>query len=233
VRTHFDAVAEQYDDSLPAHVQVHYLEKRLHYIRRHVPVGGIVLDVGCGTGVLCNLLRTNGYKVAGIDPSMGMVRKGRLDGNLPLAVVADGIHLPFADGTFDLTYCVAVLHHVEARAKVGATLAEMARVTIPGGYVLVWDHNPRNPYWPLLMRRVPQDIGEERLIPLDEILDGLRTGGARPVLTQQLGLVPDFVPSSLLPLATVIEGIVERVPLARRFCAHNVVLAERVAKPPA
>ena len=41
----------------------------------------------------------------------------------------------------------------------------MVRVARPGGRILVWDHNPRNPYWGRLMARVPQDTGEERLIP--------------------------------------------------------------------
>jgi SAM-dependent methyltransferase len=47
-------------------------------------------------------------------------------------VQADGENLPFADGTFDVTYCVATLHHaLDLRKMVG----EMARVTRPGGVV--------------------------------------------------------------------------------------------------
>jgi SAM-dependent methyltransferase/uncharacterized protein YbaR (Trm112 family) len=47
-------------------------------------------------------------------------------------VQADGEHLPFPDGLFDLTYCVATLHHaLDLRRMV----AEMARVTAPGGLV--------------------------------------------------------------------------------------------------
>ncbi len=49
----------------------------------------------------------------------------------------------------------------------------MVRVAKPVGRVLIWDHNPRNPYWRLLMARVPQDTGEERLIGVTELLDGL------------------------------------------------------------
>ena len=44
------------------------------------------------------------------------------------------------------------------------------------------------------MARVPQDTGEERLIPEAEVLDGLRAGGAQIVRADQLGLVPDFAP---------------------------------------
>jgi SAM-dependent methyltransferase len=47
-------------------------------------------------------------------------------------VQADGEHLPFADGAFDVTYCVATLHHALDLNKM---VAEMARVTRPGGIV--------------------------------------------------------------------------------------------------
>ena len=48
------------------------------------------------------------------------------------------------------------------------------------------------------MARVPQDDGSERLIPEAEVLAGLRSGGAGPMQSVQLGFVPDFVPPALL-----------------------------------
>jgi SAM-dependent methyltransferase len=117
------------------------------------------------------------------------------------------------------------MHHIADPAGVREALVEMARVVKPGGHVLIWDHNPRNPYWPHLMKRVPQDRGDERLIGLDELLSGLRAGGAEPVLVRQLGLVPDFTPPRLLGLVAAIERAAERTPLLRKRCAHNVVLA--------
>ena len=103
----------------------------------------------------------------------------------------------------------------------------MVRVARPGGRILVWDHNPRNPYWGRLMARVPQDTGEERLIPEDEILDGLRSAGAEIACSAQLGLVPDFVPRSALRAAAAVERGIERTPLIRWLGAHNVVLAAK------
>jgi hypothetical protein len=106
----------------------------------------------------------------------------------------------------------------------------MVRVTRPGGHVLIWDHNPRNPYWPLLMRRVPQDTGAERLIPEEEIHSGLALGGATVVNTAQLGLVPDFAPAALLGAAARLERAAEATPGVRRLCAHNVVLAVKTGE---
>jgi SAM-dependent methyltransferase len=143
------------------------------------------------------------------------------------AVRASGTDIPFPDDSFDLVLCVAVMHHIAEAGAVRETLAEMTRVTRPGGRIVVWDHNPRNPYWKLLMARVPQDTGEERLIPEAELLDGLAAAGARTLVSTQLGLVPDFVPRSGLRAAAAAERAVERTPLARRLCAHNVILAQK------
>ena len=166
-----------------------------------------------------------GYAVVALDASRGMLRQLRGRRSEVPAIAADATALPLPDDTFALTYCVAVLHHVADPEAVRRTLAEMVRVTRPGGHVLVWDHNPRNPYWPIVMRRVPQDTGAERLIPEAEIVEGLTAAGARPVRVAQLGLMPDCVPRSLLGMAAAVERGVEAIPGLRRFCAHNVVLA--------
>jgi SAM-dependent methyltransferase len=224
--THFDEIASVYDDSLPAHVVEHYLAKRARFVLEHCPPGQ-ALDVGCGTGLLAERLQAAGYRMTGVDPSDGMLdilrsRAPRID-----ARQASGTALPFEDGSFDLVYCVAVMHHVADPLDVKATLSEMVRVAKPGGRVLVWDHNPRNPYWRVLMARVPQDTGDERLIPEDEIAGGLEAAGASVVESSQLGLVPDFTPKSAMRLAAAVERAVERTPILSKLAAHNVVLARK------
>lgn len=224
IGTNFDEVAAEYDESLPNYVVEHYSRKRLAFIQQHT-LRGKTLDVGCGTGQLARRVANAGYDVVGLDPSRGMLGVMQRSDATAIGVTGSGMALPFADDTFDLTYCIAVMHHVAEPDRVRKTLTEMVRVTKPGGHILVWDHNPRNPYWPILMRRVPQDTGEERLIPEPEIIEGLSAGGAKTVLAQPLGLVPDFTPRWLLPLAAKAESLVERVPLLHRLCAHNVILA--------
>jgi SAM-dependent methyltransferase len=224
--SHFDEIAEVYDESLPAHVVAHYLAKRTAYVAALCPAGR-VLDVGCGTGALAGRLAERGYDVVGVDPSAGMLDVLRTRHPGVEAVVASGTGLPLEDDDFDLVLTVAALHHVAEPGAVRQTLGEMTRVSRPGGRILVWDHNPRNPYWSSLMRRVPQDIGEERLIGEAEIVDGLRTAGARILASQQLGLVPEFVPPWALRAAAGLERLVEHMPLLRRFAAHNVIVATK------
>jgi SAM-dependent methyltransferase len=226
--SHFDDIAMVYDASLPAHVVEHYLRKRTRFVVEHCPRGS-GLDVGCGTGVLAARLAAAGYAMTGVDPSAGMLDVMRARFPELTAVEASGTELPFAGDAFDLVLTVAALHHIADPADVRRTLAEMVRVLRPGGRIVVWDHNPRNPYWGPLMARVPQDTGEERLIPEAEVLDGLRAGGGQVLRSCQLGLVPDFVPARGLRAAAALERQVERTPLVRWLGAHNVVLATKAA----
>jgi SAM-dependent methyltransferase len=226
-QTNFDAVADAYDESLPVHVMEHYITKRTAFIKKHIPTGSKVLDVGCGTGVLAERLLLEGYEVTGADPFAAMLEHMQARNPALKTVHAHGQCLPFEDGTFDFTYSVAVMHHIAEPKDVRNTLAEMCRVTKPGGRVLVWDHNPRNPYWPILMKRVPQDTGAERLIPEREIREGLAAGGATAMEAKALGLMPDFTPAFLTGAVARLERIVEKTPGLKRFCAHNVVLARR------
>jgi ubiquinone/menaquinone biosynthesis C-methylase UbiE len=224
-RSHFDAIASDYDRSLPEHVQAHYRRKRVKLIGPLL-AGGKGLDVGCGTGTLMEALREFGT-VVGVDGSVGMLQVLRQAGR---GEAGEGMtwQLPFADNSFDVAYCIAVLHHVADPVLVRRTVCEMARVTRPGGKLVIWDHNPLNPYWPILMARCPQDTGDERLIPQKEILRALQDSGMGEVACRQTGFVPDFVPACLMPLARSLEWLVERTPMLRRLCAHNVIVATKL-----
>lgn len=227
-RSHFDEIAAVYDESLPPHVVEHYLRKRTAFVLSLRPAGS-VLDVGCGTGALARRLSAAGYRVTGVDPSDGMLDVMRTRAPDVRAVHASGAELPFEAGSFDVVLSVATFHHIAEPDAVRATLAEMTRVSKPGGRIVIWDHNPRNPYWSLLMARVPQDTGEERLIGEAELIEGLIAGGAQVLGVQRLGFVPDFTPRPAIGAAAAFERLLERTPVVQRYAAHNVVVATKLA----
>jgi SAM-dependent methyltransferase len=105
--------------------------------RAGVPLRGRVLDAGCGGGGMPLSLAEEALQVVGIDPAERFhdagVRLGRERGmrNLHFAL-ADGMALPFRDGTFDLVLSHAVIEHV---ADAPLYLRECARVLAPGGHV--------------------------------------------------------------------------------------------------
>ncbi len=101
--------------------------------------GQDALDVGCGTGALTDVLveRLGADRVTAVDPSQSFV--AALSAKHPDLPVqrASAERLPFADATFDRTLAQLVVHFMAEPAK---GLAEMARVTRPGGIVAanVW-----------------------------------------------------------------------------------------------
>lgn len=104
--------------------------------------GQTALDVGCGAGALTAVLvdRLGADHVRAIDPSPAFV--AALPDRLPGVEVTLGAaeDLPYADAAVDLTLAQLVVHFMSDPV---AGLAEMARVTAPGGVVAatVWDHS--------------------------------------------------------------------------------------------
>lgn len=97
--------------------------------------GDLVLDVASGTGMLARDLGASGAEVVALDFSWNMLRAGADRGDpLLLWCNADGTRLPFADATFD---AVTIAFGLRNLPDIAAGLAEMARVTKPGGQILV------------------------------------------------------------------------------------------------
>ena len=95
------------------------------------------LDVGTGAGALAFALAALVREVVGLDPVPELLELARARG-LPNTefVEGDGAALPFPDASFDLVGTHRTLHHV---AQPDRVVAELARVTRPGGQVLVVD----------------------------------------------------------------------------------------------
>ena len=106
-----------------------------------------VADLGCGEGALALEIARWAKRVAAVDPDPAVLERARGGAGERSNVDWTCAHLgalPFADASFDLALLSQVLHGLEApRAAVG----EAARVTRPGGTVLVLDLLPHDESW--------------------------------------------------------------------------------------
>ncbi|HEY8123018.1 MAG TPA: class I SAM-dependent methyltransferase [Myxococcota bacterium] len=101
--------------------------------------GSRILDVASGFGQDAASLRARGAEVVGAEPSARMTGWARLvsekaAGPAPHWVRGWSDALPFADASFDASYCKGALDHFD---RPELAIAEMARVTRPGGRVIL------------------------------------------------------------------------------------------------
>jgi SAM-dependent methyltransferase len=100
--------------------------------------GARVLDDGCGIGTYVQKLSQVAGEVYGLDYERERVAEGARRLARPGLVCGAGEHLPFRDGCFDLVLSNEVIEHVQDDRQ---ALAEMARVTRPGGRLVIFCPN--------------------------------------------------------------------------------------------
>ncbi len=160
--------------------------------------GGELLDAGCGTGMMLSFLRKSRpdqFALTGLDRSASMIDAAK-------RVVADGAgirfvvgrieEMPFAADSFDVVLLMGSLEYV---TSVEQALAEIARVTRPGGRVVVTMGNRWSPYrlWETMiwshLRRHRGEVESPVVRRVDErrLRDDLERSGLKPVSVLRYG----------------------------------------------
>ena len=222
----FDRVARTYEEVVPSHIKDHYLAKRLKFILSETGSEGLALDCGCGTGSLAEALSRKGKQVIGLDNSIGMLRE-MLQKEVAVPVCGDSVIPPFRNSVFDLVIAVGLLHHILEEKKIEGCLREMLRVTRKGGKVIIIDPNPANPYWKFFNRKFPLDPEKERNIPTRRFLDIFSRCNVADIRYFRSGIIPDFTPTVLLPFFKRVESLLEYLPLANLFLAHQTIIVTK------
>lgn len=169
VNNHFELAASDWEHiyregTLRGRIYQDRLAITLQWIEQlHLGSTAHLLEVGCGAGFATAALAKKGYRVDAVDSVAAMLNltSKRLADNGTAERVrivrADVRRLPMPNNSFDLVLALGVLPWLDDPL---AAVREMARVTRPGGYVIVTADNS---------------------VRLDEILDPLKIPILRPV----------------------------------------------------
>jgi demethylmenaquinone methyltransferase/2-methoxy-6-polyprenyl-1,4-benzoquinol methylase len=203
--------------------------------------GALALDLATGTGdlALALLAETGARGVVGVDFVEGMLRLGREkltalgEGRIRL-LAGDALQLPFADGAFG---CVASAFLLRNLTDLRAGLAEMRRVTAPGGSVVALEiTQPTLPGWRqafrLYFHRVVPAVGaviagnREAYTYLPQSVDRFVTPGELAGLMEAVGLRDVRVRRVGLGTVTIHVGHVGQIGHADRGGADHGGLAD-------
>ena len=134
--TSYDHVAELYD---AAFEDILVRRDEWNWLNAHLPSGKIdLLDIGCGNGALLFALRDRISTGAGVDESSKIIERAMIK-NAENAHISfekiDGPVLPFPDNSFDVVTSLMSFRYLDW----DPLLAEIKRVTRPGGKLLIVD----------------------------------------------------------------------------------------------
>jgi ubiquinone/menaquinone biosynthesis C-methylase UbiE len=110
-----------------------------------------VIDVGCGTGALCSVLREKGLSVTGVDPAEKMLdiaRKTTQGENIRFVKGSTVGRLPFENDSFDVAIASYVAHGMEKSAR-KKLYAEMSRLAAKK--VIIYDYNKKRAFFTSLV----------------------------------------------------------------------------------
>lgn len=187
--------------------------------------GAPVLDVGCGTGAAARaakaLVGASGL-VVGIDVNRYMLDIAKALAHDVEFREGDARALPVRDHSFEIVLCAHTLQFIADRPRV---CAQLARVTAPGGRVVVsaWEALDRNPYYAALGDALLTFMGPEVAFAItsgctlgsERALYGLLTGAGLVDVTVddveldvQLGDLSLFIPRHVgaTPAAIAFRG---------------------------
>ena len=131
---HYDLIAKSYD-GLYDEEQRMKIEVALE--RVELTAESLILDCGCGTGLLFEYVASKAKMVVGLDISRGILKeaekRARKFGNVHL-ILADADHTPFKDGVFSHVFAVTLLQNMPNPEE---TLAEVMRVAGKKAFIVV------------------------------------------------------------------------------------------------
>lgn len=129
----YDDLAAEWCKPRGAFAMLHWIAvARAGLVPAAARAGSVLVDIGCGGGVLAPHLAAKGHRHVGIDLSASALAAARM--RSVTVTQADAGRLPLADEVADVVVVGELLEHVEDSA---AVLAEAIRVLRPGGTLVL------------------------------------------------------------------------------------------------
>ncbi len=231
VQQHYDEVAEIYDLRYARGKGQQYYGHLSRHVIECVQPGGLLLDIGCGTGLFIERYLPLGSGAIGIDISKGMIERAR--GRCPESefLVGTADALPFQEGTFDAVVSLLAFSYVRRPQEM---MEDVYRILRPGGTfaLCTLGKNVLTSVVPALywlgekmeVRKIGVGHFGERYYDEDEMEFLLRAAGFTGIQVRRCSFAHLSLATPIFDLARKMEPFVEqKLPyLAYNLCASGV-----------
>jgi SAM-dependent methyltransferase len=149
-----------------------------------------ILEVGCGNGNLTVHLQETFAQLDGCDISDVLIQEAKQ--RVPAAnfsLNTPGQPLPYADQSYHLVAIACVLHHMKDQ-DFPLLFAEVRRVLKPGGWLVIFEHNPINPVTRYIVANCDLDRDVERLIRPKLLVSQSKQAGLDRTKTDYISFFP-------------------------------------------
>lgn len=172
-----------------------------------------ILDFGCGIGETTRIMREMfpNSTITGYDESGESIAKA-LTLCLPQTTFVKAVKkgIPAKDEQYNVIYSNGTFHHIDWKDH-RHFLKELARVVTLGGYVFIFENNPRNPLMMHAMKKNPFDAGLKAIPPSHLVALG-KAVGLSYVKTDYYFFFP-----RILKLFRLLEKFLRGIPLGAQY----------------
>ncbi len=167
-----------------------YLSERL--LKNLNPtIGGVYLDIGCGTGNYTDILQKLGYNFIGIDPSTQMLDEAKLKNYNIDWRIGNAENTGLKTNSVDGIIASLTIHHW---ADIEQGFTELARVLKPNGNIVIFTSTPEqmNGYW--LNHYFPRMLEDsaKQMPTLDTVEKAMKVAGLEITNTEPYYIKPDL-----------------------------------------
>lgn len=191
-----------------------------------------VLEIGCGTGTLTEILVDTGAEVVASDifpEFLDIVRKKIKSAPNATLQLADAQALAeFPDKSFDVVCGLSVLHHTDIKL----TLKNILRVLKPGGCVAFSEPNMLNPQIAIqknipFIKKMMGDSPDETAFLKLRLRGILKKNGFTGVSVEPFDFLHPLMPGFSVKFIDALGKVLEKVPLVREFAGSLFIYAKK------
>lgn len=205
-------------------------ERRVRMLSSHIKPGMLVLEIGCGTGLLTRELQNTKAKIISVDVSACLLEIARKNINTDdvCFLFQDASNLGIKDNSFDTVIGSSILHHLE----INKAFKEFYRVLRNDGSIVFTEPNMMNPQMVIqknipLIKILSGDSPDEIAFLRWRLEKDLKKVGFRDIEIINFDFLHPAIPVRLINLIQHLGEILESLPILSEISGSLYIKAKK------